>query len=255
MTAEIAILNKTAVALASDSAVTISNGGQALKIFESADKIFELSSTQPIGIMIYNGMQFLGIPFETIIKSFRRNAGSYDTVQQAAHEFLRHLYLYVDTAPDEELLRSVSTVIVPVARDIEETINEKTQQLLLQLPDDVVDLDSLNAKRNEIVAETLAEFEGKVASLGEVDYVSRKDNKSQPKKYETLVRKAVSLAVSTLKNEVLDRVVNICSSVLRSKFVSDGRTGIVFAGFGDDETFPTLLGSGPINLLEAIPAA
>ena len=40
MTTEIAVLNRLGIALAADSAVTISGGGTT-KVFESADKLFE----------------------------------------------------------------------------------------------------------------------------------------------------------------------------------------------------------------------
>lgn len=54
MTAEIAILNKDAIALAADSAVTISAGDKEEKTYDSADKLFELCRHNPIGVMIYN---------------------------------------------------------------------------------------------------------------------------------------------------------------------------------------------------------
>jgi hypothetical protein len=130
LTAEIAILNKAAVALATDSAVTISNGNQAVKIFESADKLFELSTEQPIGIMIYNGMQFMGMPFEAIIKGFRRNRGSFKNVKNAADAFLQHLYEYVDTAPESELRNAVRSVIGPIAQEIGKKINEQVLNAL-----------------------------------------------------------------------------------------------------------------------------
>ena len=51
MTAEIAIMNKHAIALASDSAVTMSQeAGEKIKT--SANKLFALSKYHPVGIMI-----------------------------------------------------------------------------------------------------------------------------------------------------------------------------------------------------------
>jgi len=69
MTAEIGILNTTGVALAADSAVTIGSS----KVFNSADKLFSLSKHHPVGIMIYGNASFMGVPWETIIKIYRRN--------------------------------------------------------------------------------------------------------------------------------------------------------------------------------------
>jgi hypothetical protein len=81
MTAEIAIINKSAVALAADSAVTISTGTKREKIFNTEDKLFELCNTVPIGIMIYNGMSFAGSPIQVLIRRFRTAYDDFDTVE------------------------------------------------------------------------------------------------------------------------------------------------------------------------------
>ena len=67
MTAEIAIMNKEAIALASDSAVTMT-GKAGQKIFTSANKLFALSKYHPVGMMIYGSAIFMDVPWETIIK-------------------------------------------------------------------------------------------------------------------------------------------------------------------------------------------
>jgi len=51
MTAEIAIMNRIGVAIAADRAVTL--GGGEGKIYTSSDKLFQLSTVAPVGIMIY----------------------------------------------------------------------------------------------------------------------------------------------------------------------------------------------------------
>ena len=53
MTAEVAVLNREAVAIAADSAVTLTSperDGQ--KIYNTANKIFILSETEPLAVMI-----------------------------------------------------------------------------------------------------------------------------------------------------------------------------------------------------------
>lgn len=90
MTAEIAILNSKAVALAADSAVTINYGE---KVYHSVDKLFELSHHHPVAIMFYGRDNFLGIPWETIIKIYRNQLQkkSFDTVKQYAENFFQFL--------------------------------------------------------------------------------------------------------------------------------------------------------------------
>lgn len=58
MTAEIAILNNTAVALAADSAVTIGDASNR-KVYNSINKLFGLSRYQPIGIMVFGHADIL----------------------------------------------------------------------------------------------------------------------------------------------------------------------------------------------------
>ncbi|RCK28665.1 hypothetical protein [Thalassospira lucentensis] len=70
MTSEVAVMNSSAVALAADSAVTIGDGK---RIYNSALKLFALNYSYPIGIMIYQGAEFCGVPWETIIKEYRRD--------------------------------------------------------------------------------------------------------------------------------------------------------------------------------------
>jgi hypothetical protein len=71
MTAEIAILNSSGIALAADSAVTI--GSQ--KVYNSANKLFTLSKYHPVGVMIYDSADLMDIPWEIIIKEYRSKLG------------------------------------------------------------------------------------------------------------------------------------------------------------------------------------
>lgn len=56
MTSEIAIMNKRAIALATDSAVTI---GKKDKIHNNTTKLFMLSQYHPVGIMVYGSSEFM----------------------------------------------------------------------------------------------------------------------------------------------------------------------------------------------------
>src|SRR5688500_12876838 len=70
MTTEIAVINRLGIALAADSAVTISGFG-AEKGFDTGDKLFELSVHHTIAIMVNGNLDFMGVPWEIIIKDFR----------------------------------------------------------------------------------------------------------------------------------------------------------------------------------------
>ena len=74
MTAEIAVLNRTAVALAAGSATTIVSSRYGAKANNNADKLFHLCGTQPVGLMVFGNAEFMDIPLEPIVKGFRASA-------------------------------------------------------------------------------------------------------------------------------------------------------------------------------------
>jgi len=92
MTAEIAILNKEAVALAADSAVTFSRPAGE-KVLTSANKIFALSKYHPVGVMVYGSGEFMELPWETIVKVYRAKLGkrSFATLREYADDLLGFL--------------------------------------------------------------------------------------------------------------------------------------------------------------------
>ncbi len=77
MTAQIAIMNKSAIAMNSDSAVTITaRSDNKSKIYNTINKLFTLSNYAPVGVMIFVNSEFLMTPWETIIKLYRQCLGT-----------------------------------------------------------------------------------------------------------------------------------------------------------------------------------
>ena len=72
MTAEICILNREAVAMASDSTATVeltTADGRIYKYFPTVDKIFKVGSdVHTVGVMIYQSPAIMDVPWETLIK-------------------------------------------------------------------------------------------------------------------------------------------------------------------------------------------
>lgn len=90
MTAIVAIMNKHAVAIAADSAVTF---GNTHKVVNTGNKIFTLSKYEPVAIMTFNNAAFMGIPWDIIIKSYRKSLGgnSFETIEEYRNNFIEYL--------------------------------------------------------------------------------------------------------------------------------------------------------------------
>lgn len=101
MTAEIAVYNKSAVALAADSAVTISGGGND-KIYNGAEKLFSLTKHHPVGLMVYGSGDLCSAPWELVIKAYRKQLGekSFPTVEEYSSDFFQFLEVSTNIIPD-----------------------------------------------------------------------------------------------------------------------------------------------------------
>lgn len=89
MTTEIAIMNRQAVVLAADSAVTVARQ----RVWKSANKIFSLAPFNDIAVMANGSGDFVGYPWETIVKLYRLMVGNriFDSVKDCAIDFISYL--------------------------------------------------------------------------------------------------------------------------------------------------------------------
>lgn len=73
MTAIVGILNKHGIAIAADSAETIGNG---IKIYNKANKIFNVSKYHPVGAAVYGNANFSDLtPWDIVFKLYRESIG------------------------------------------------------------------------------------------------------------------------------------------------------------------------------------
>ena len=130
MTAEVAILNREAVAMAADSAATFSDG-TSQKISSSANKIFALSKHHPIGIMIYGNALFMGVPWEVIIKVYRKYIVDtrFNTLYEYGQNFIEFLKGNLKLFPEKEQEKYATACIYAffhrIKSEITDSINDE----------------------------------------------------------------------------------------------------------------------------------
>ena len=93
MTCEVAVMNTRGIALAADSAVTLGDGE---KIYDSAEKLFQLAPNAPVGIMTYGEADLMQVPWETIVAGYRQHLGErrFGTL----HEYLDDFVAFIEGA-------------------------------------------------------------------------------------------------------------------------------------------------------------
>lgn len=236
MTAEVAILNKSAVALATDSAITISVGEQHEKIYDTGDKLFELSNKNPIGIMIYNGVEFLGVPLQTIIKSYRDACPSFTHVEKCADHFLNHL-LQISQSTDQQIVdANASSIIASFLKSIAEEFRNSFFEMAManknfELPDD---------KLAAVLDEKIKRYEGQLDRHAPAKFVGSKKSLAIKQSDLDIIEKFIEHFFGPATDDQKTRLFKLCQKFLLSDRFSRGRTGLIFAGFGSKETFPSL---------------
>lgn len=89
MTCEVLVMNRLGLVLAADSAITFTSkddAGVKTSFSAGANKIFQLSNHEPVGIMIFNNAGLQNIPWEIVIKNFRTHldGNGYSSMQEYA---------------------------------------------------------------------------------------------------------------------------------------------------------------------------
>ncbi len=234
MTAEIAILNKSAVALAADSAMTIGDD----KIYNTVNKIFEISEQQPIGVMIYGSPSYMGLPMEVLVKQYRRKCSGkplFKKISECAEDFATYLGngdLYSPMNEEENVYRIVYCKL--------KLISQNGQQAVYAIIKGGGEC--LPSKLNNILGKVVKEEIGRLKKIGVAQCFASDQRMSIDRKYKSLIDECIDDEFTWLKvtKGTLELVRRLVRLTLDKAELSRNRTGIVVAGFGDEEICPTL---------------
>ena len=246
VTAEIAILNKTAVALAADSAITISAGANQHKIFDSADKLFELTPGDPIAIMVNNDMSFMEAPMAVIIKEYRKDAPPFTCVRDAGQDFLEYLDDFAKRSPESIKLQSLAAALEGALRMVDQNAREAWIEAIRDpdtggLKEEITDNGEAAAEvARQKIDEELDRLSRLVDALEPASFIGEGEVKFTEGERETISRLTNEI-LATATAEQKDRACTILQSAALKQVVAPSTTGLIFAGFGSKELFPTLV--------------
>lgn len=240
MTAEIAIMNKEAIALASDSAVTMTTeSGQ--KIFTSANKLFALSKYRPIGIMVYGNALFMDVPWETIIKIYRNKLGKrkFDTLKEYANSFIEFLdhgnSLFPDTVQEVYIQSSISAYF----KFIKDRIIKKIHSII----DERGKVSEQETKQT--VSSIIKEDYEKWEKANNIQSIPKSFNKNIVNKNRRIIKKEMEktfekLPISKSNSNQLRKIIGNLFSKFPEGIYKGDISGVVIAGFGESDSFPLL---------------
>lgn len=239
MTAEIAVMNTLGIALAADSAVTVTTPtGQ--KVYNTANKLFRLSDVEPVALMVFNAAAYQAVPWETIIKTYRHDFGHmvFDTLEQYVDDFLEYLREYA-SLPDtsqQEMLAETEYAIVFAGERAEQWAKEKYEKGDAAPINERLAAKRLLEEAEEVLAQiqTAKPFDG-IRSNQVFPTVRSKEFRRH---LEDLINKYFDPSV--VSEMLISVFVDVAEEIARRGTNAGAESGIVVAGFGREEVFPRL---------------
>jgi hypothetical protein len=232
-------MNRNGLALAADSAVTVSGG---TKIFASADKIFSLSARQPVGVMVYGNADLMGVPWETIVKTYRSEVGrkSFDRLEQYADDFLDFLGRNADLFPEDDQRRYVETQVRLLFESLRDAVVDEAAAR-------VTAAGQVTGAEVAVIARDLVHQNWEVWEQAEA--IPR-----IPDSHDAALRARYGPIIERLKREVLEKLeldeetAGELTDIALARFskllpeMPPPAAGIVIGGFGAKDVFPGSLG-------------
>lgn len=236
MTAIVGILNRRGIAFAADSAAThISKAGH--KISNNSNKIFSLSKYQPVGIALYNNLDFIGVPWDSIIKQFRCSLKEtkYDTLQDYVKPFFDFVRYYCVNSLQKEQTNYLHIIVRSYFNEVCGLVEKEIGSKITDANADIY-----FQKAQVIMDNFLNKFKLDQAE----DF---KDYKIDD--FDKYAKDTIDSIISPLSTN------QKCPVTFRSKFVNSLfallcnnshvylnsiYTGLVFFGYGEKDIFPSL---------------
>jgi hypothetical protein len=246
MTAEIVIMNKEAVALAADSAVSLVTGPaeNPQKIFTSANKIFRLSRNHTVAFMIYNNAAFLGIPWEPLITRFGDSLGSspLPALADYADRFLHFLKNEKELITDDIEKQYFTSMIYTYYLSFRQIFQQNSLEIIRV--QGVISEDQVG----DIVAEKINEIYTQIMSAESVSGFDQSRIQDLSTAYDDITTRVISEVFEQLPIPDPARAqLKEIPFIFFEKFsgaldpMVQNLSGIVVVGFGENEIFPSLV--------------
>ena len=265
MTAEIAVLNKEAVALAADSTATAYIQSDSIigdynpKMFK-VDKVFSLGTKHAVGIMTYGSGMFMGIPWGTIIKVYKERLP--DKSKKYLKDYAEDFLCFLEEAkmiPQKQQEDTFKEIIRRFYNFILEDLLTEFEDRI-ETEDKPIDIDSIKAITNKYVDNIydLMKKSPNLPQLGPKDDFEQCLEDTYPHVYEKLITDVFEKFAQEILTESQKVKLYSCATYLFTKDTGElyleydspnavdrmdsevESSGIIIAGFGDLEVFPSI---------------
>lgn len=234
MSAGICIMNKNAIAMAADSAVTI---GQHIAIHNSANKLFAISRCEPVGVIVYSSASFMQIPIEIIIKQYKSFIGKKrcNSLKDYVADFMSYLktnskLFHFEKNEMNYIERVFVDLFKGMVGDRKNYIDNKLKEMSRNLTSE--ELQEINSKTLKATIDFI-EQQDDLNNCSFAQYVEEK--------YFVTIKNHINSNFDWLNDEQSAELAKKVCTLFDKDFFRDGYVGLCFAGFGKEEIFPQMV--------------
>ncbi|BAO54904.1 hypothetical protein [Nonlabens marinus] len=246
MTAVIGVMNKHAIAIAADSAVTVS-GTNGSKVYNTANKIFTLSKFHPVSIIIYNNANLMLTPWEIIIKLYRDQLG--DKEFPHLRDYSENFFEFLKKKDYFTNEKAIHNIIYTTLNDLIKNGLHKSMEEVSLSEENLITMEQ--EKRNKLFSEKFIEIldlernncEHSEALVDFKDFTREEYDKTISPLVDKVYSERYSDFSSTKKS-----FHDFFYSYILSKQMYGQWTGLVFAGYGEDEIYPVTISTKVANV-------
>lgn len=233
MSAIVRILNKSAVAVAADSALThVCNNGKE-KVWNTTRKVFQLIPGQPVGVSTCGNADFMEVPMDLIIGLYgKQNEGkSFGTVREYAQDFMNWLRTCTFLKSVEQQERAFRFHLKDLFNEVEETVKSRMEKEEEEASDELH-----NSIFTEYLHELIDIHKNTTRCVEFEDYTLKQFRKELKQEFDIFQNKVLE------KEGLTDEKIRpqferfVYTLLLSEGFI--GGTEVHFFGYGENEIFP-----------------
>ena len=236
MSAGICIMNKQAIALAADSAVTI---GDHVAIHNSANKLFSLSRSAPVGMIIYANATFMSVPVEIIAKQYKKyiKDTTFPKLEDYVYDFIKYIEsnnsLFIFNINENDYVRNLFIDFIRgLLGDYEQIVKQKEEIKREKLTEkEKVEAANIAVKSTIEFADSFQKIDGHHF----YEYVK----KTYFNDFVNIINENKELA--WLSDKQIKSVCNSACKLFDTEFDRNGYVGVAIAGYGEEEIYPRMI--------------
>lgn len=238
MTTEVVVMNTSAVAMAADSAVSITFK-TGTKTYTRARKLHPLHKTEPVAVMVWDDPGYLAIPWEVITAEFRREKPA---ILPELDDYIKSFFEFVDAQVAKWISKKHESTLLAEVLNPEIQLLQDAWRARLDAADRPTKDPEIKSAAAQVSRAFAENMRGRFLSAdrwrGRDGNEDGNELEDLDAKLRPLFERGATGLWRALEPEVKADLIKLGRERMSYVFADEpGSSGLVFAGYGSDQLF------------------